>query len=66
MTKKGTGISFKTIWAVLMVAIYLMVAYMLVFSPFFHKSTISKEIRIGIAIIFALYGLYRGYRLVKK
>ncbi|MDR1742925.1 MAG: hypothetical protein LBR48_03785 [Dysgonamonadaceae bacterium] len=67
MTKKGSGIPFKSIWTILMIVIYLMMAYMLVFSPLFRKySTIPAEVRIGIAVIFALYGLYRGYRFLKK
>lgn len=67
MNKKGNGIPFKSIWSVLMVITYLLVAYLLVFSPLFREhSTLPEGVRIAIAIIFALYGLLRGYRFLKK
>lgn len=67
MTKKGGSLSFKLIWAILMVVIYFLVAYLLVFSPLFKEnSTIPEAIRIAIAVVFCVYGIFRGYRLLKK
>ena len=57
--------SFKLIWGIMMVVIYLSVAYLLVFTPLF-RSNISMGIRIAFGIIFTAYGILRGYRLWKE
>lgn len=57
--------SFKLIWGITMIFIYLSVAYLLVFTPLFRKN-IPEAIRIAFGIIFAVYGILRGYRLWKE
>jgi len=67
MTDGKNKFSFKMIWGITMVLIYLGIAYLLVFSPLFEeRSTIPKTIRIAIAVLFSVYGIYRGYRLWKQ
>ncbi|MEA4903556.1 hypothetical protein [Petrimonas sp.] len=57
--------SFKLIRGIVMVGIYLLVAYLLVFTPLF-QGNISIGIRIAFGIIFTAYGIFRGYRLWKE
>lgn len=59
--KKG----FKLIWGIMMVIIYVSVAYLLVFTPLF-RGNIPTGIRIAFGLIFATYGTLRGYRLWKE
>lgn len=67
MKDQKNKFSFKSVWGITMVVVYLGIAYLLVFSPLFEeRSTIPKGIRIAIAVLFSVYGLYRGYRLWKK
>ena len=57
--------SFKLIWGIMMIVIYLSVAYLLIFTPLFRRN-IPEGIRIALGIIFAAYGILRGYRLWKE
>ncbi len=67
MENKKSKFSFKLVWGIVMVCFYLGIAYLLVFSPLFKEhSTIPKSVCIAIAILFSVYGLYRGYRLWKN
>lgn len=66
MADSNNKFSFKLIWGIVMVCAYLGIAYLLVFSPLFDNSTMPKSIRIAIAVLFSVYGIYRGYRLWKK
>lgn len=59
--KKG----FKLIWGIMMIVIYLSVAYLLVFTPLF-RGNIPVGIRIAFGVIFSAYGIMRGYRLWKE
>ena len=59
--KKG----FKLIWGIMMVIIYVSVAYLLVFTPLF-RGNIPAGIRIAFGVIFTAYGILRGYRLWKE
>lgn len=54
------------IWGITMVVVYLGIAYLLVFSQLFERSTIPRGVRIAIAVLFSVYGIYRGYRLWKQ
>lgn len=56
---------FKLIWSIMMIIIYVSVAYLLVFTPLF-KGSIPAGIRISFGIIFTIYGIMRGYRLWKE
>lgn len=47
-----------------MVIIYLVISYLLVLTPIF-KESISQPIRITMAVLFSVYGIFRGYRLTK-
>lgn len=57
--------SFRFIWSLLMVFIYMGIAYLLVFSGIFENSMIDYNIRVAIAVLLVVYGLFRGYRLWK-
>lgn len=60
-------VSFKFVWGLVMVVTYLLIAYLLVFSTvFIERSTLPEVVRIILAIIFAVYGTFRGYRLWKQ
>lgn len=48
-----------------MAVVYVAAGYVLLFTPFFNRS-IHTGIRIGLGIIFGLYGLFRIYRAYKK
>ena len=63
--KQGKN-SLKLIWGIAMIVAYLGIAFLLVATPMFEKSTIPKTIRIAIAIVFFLYGLFRAYRIWKQ
>lgn len=66
--RRGTGNykkGFKLIWGLMMIVIYLSVAYLLVFTPLF-RGNIPIGIRIAFGVIFAAYGILRGYRLWKE
>ncbi|WP_298653739.1 hypothetical protein [uncultured Proteiniphilum sp.] len=56
---------FKLIGGIMMIIIYISVAYLLVFTPLFRKN-IPEGIRIAFGIIFTVYGILRGYRLWKE
>lgn len=56
---------FKLVWGIMMVIIYISVAYLLVFTPLF-RATIPLWIRISFGVIFSVYGVLRGYRLWKE
>lgn len=63
--KQGKN-SLKLVWGITMVIVYLAMAIMLVATPLFEKSSIPKTIRIAIAILFFVYGLFRAYRIWKQ
>lgn len=56
---------FKLTWGIMMVIIYISVAYLLVFTPLF-RGNIPAGIRIAFGVIFTVYGILRGYRLWKE
>ena len=49
-----------------MAVVYLLVAGTLLFTDFFKDSMLSNGVRTALGIIFALYGVFRVYRAVKK
>ena len=49
---------------ILMVAIYLAMAYALLFTPLFTH-TVPSWVRYVMGVVFFLYGIYRGYRVYK-
>lgn len=60
---KDQGKTWKLIFGIFMVLIYLGMAILLVFSEFFP---IAEPYRIIIGVLFFLYGLFRGYRVWKQ
>ena len=52
------------IFGIFMVLFYVVMAYVMIFSPIFVKS-ISDQIRYSMGVLFLLYGIFRGYRQVK-
>jgi uncharacterized membrane protein HdeD (DUF308 family) len=53
---------FKQIWGTTMGILYIAFAYLLVFTPLFESKLLPKGIRIMLGVIFATYGVMRGYR----
>ncbi len=50
----------NVVLGIIMVAIYMGMAYLLLFTTLFNLSDVMRYIMGG---VFALYGLFRGYRL---
>lgn len=67
--------SFKLIWSIVMSLVYLGIAYLVVFTPVLipyslrgHNTSANDEnffIRIFLGVILLIYGIYRGYRVIK-
>ncbi|MDR1653552.1 MAG: hypothetical protein LBS01_07910 [Prevotellaceae bacterium] len=55
---------FRPVFGILMVIVYLSMAYMLVFTNIF-ADTLYKPLRIIFSVVFSVYGVFRGYRLWK-
>ncbi|WP_101689656.1 hypothetical protein [Dysgonomonas massiliensis] len=55
--------SLRFVWSFVMIFVYLSVAYMLTQTKIFEN--ISETIRYAMAVVFAVYGIFRGYRLYK-
>ncbi len=58
--------NFKLIWGSTMAILYIAFAYLLVFTPFFESRLLPKGIRIMLGVVFAAYGVMRGYRIWKE
>jgi len=56
-------LNWRLLFGAIMVFIYLGMAAMLVFTDLFNLDTVY---RIIFAVLFFLYGLFRGYRLWKN
>lgn len=65
LDERGRNISMY-IFECVMSVIYLIVAYVLLFTNTFKGSMMSDGVRIGLGIIFALYGIFRVYRAIRK
>lgn len=61
-TQRKPG-KFRLIWGIIMVFIYLCMAYMVAFVNFFD---LSQVIRFIIGFLFLAYGVFRGIRLWKE
>ncbi len=53
------------LFGIIMLVIYLTMAYMLAFTPFFENSLENPAVRYTFAAIFAAYAILRGYRFIK-
>ncbi|MDH6353998.1 hypothetical protein M2132_000318 [Dysgonomonas sp. PH5-45] len=67
--------NFRNIWNAFMAVVYIVLAYVIAFTTYlipysFHDSFSTKDeyliIRVFLAVSFSLYGLYRGYVLLKS
>ncbi|MDR0830358.1 MAG: hypothetical protein LBN95_09675 [Prevotellaceae bacterium] len=61
--EEKTPLSFRAIFGVIMIIVYIGMAYMMVFTKIFNN--LSLPLRIVFAILFAAYGIFRAYRLWK-
>ena len=52
----------KIVFGILMIAIYLGMAYALLFTKFFEVTIQYEWMRYAFGTIFAVYGIWRGYR----
>lgn len=59
------GFIFRMVWGVMMVIIYFGMAYLLTLTNMF-KDVLPAALRIAFGTILALYGVYRGYRVLKN
>lgn len=65
MRERGRNISLY-IFECVMSVVYLIISYILLFTDVFKDSMMSDGVRRGLGIIFALYGIFRVYRAIKK
>ncbi|MBS1353186.1 MAG: hypothetical protein HPZ82_06620 [Coprobacter sp.] len=67
-TEKNTGKATKSrigyLFGIIMLLIYLTMAYLLAFTPYF-EATFNPTLRYIFAGIFAAYAIFRGYRFTK-
>lgn len=57
-----TPLSFRLIWGILMVIIYVGMFYMLVFTQLFAQY--APVIRYLFGCVFLAYGLFRGWKII--
>ncbi len=74
MKNEENNFSFKTIWSIIMTIVYFVLAYLVTFTPYLipynfrdRNSDVDDYmiVRIFLGIAFVLYGLFRGYRVIK-
>ncbi len=53
---------FRIVAGAIMVAIYLAMAFLLVFTTYFSH-TVPAWVRYSMGLVFFVYGIFRGYRL---
>ena len=53
------------LFGIIMLVIYLTMAYMLAFTPYFENSLENPAVRYTVAAILAAYAILRGYRFIK-
>lgn len=56
--------TFKAIFGIFMIFFYLCVAILLIFTPIFND--VNLYVRIGMGVLFFVYGLFRAYRMWKE
>ena len=59
--KQQRPMGMNIVLGMVMIAIYLGMAYLLLFTTFF--SNLHDIVRYIMGVVFALYGIFRGYRL---
>ena len=59
--KQKRPLGMNIVLGMVMIAIYLGMAYLLLFTTFF--SNLHDIVRYIMGVVFALYGIFRGYRL---
>ncbi len=59
--EKGKPTGMNIVFGVIMIAIYLGMAYLLLFTPFF--ANLYDVVRYVMGGVFVVYGIFRGYRL---
>ena len=59
--KQKRPLGMNIVLGMVMIAIYLGMAYLLLFTTFF--SNLHDLVRYIMGVVFALYGIFRGYRL---
>ncbi|MDU1905421.1 MAG: hypothetical protein E6772_11610 [Dysgonomonas sp.] len=68
--------SFKTVWSIIMFCVYMIIAYLVAFTPYMlpysmHRQGATKDdddfiiVRVILAAALFLYGIFRGYRIIK-
>lgn len=58
---KKRPLGMNVVLGMIMIAIYLGMAYLLLFTTFF--SNLYDIVRYIMGVVFAVYGVFRGYRL---
>ena len=58
---KRLPLGMNVVLGMIMIAIYLSMAYLLLFTTFF--SNLYDIVRYIMGVVFAVYGVFRGYRL---
>jgi len=61
----GTNIGLY-IFECVMAVLYLVIAYTLLMTDYFKEAALPKGIRIGLGVLFMLYGIFRIFRAIRK
>ena len=61
---KATKSRIGYLFGIIMLLIYLTMAYLLAFTPYF-EATFNPTLRYIFAAVFAAYAIFRGYRFIK-
>ena len=61
--RQNRKMNWRFIWGIFMVLFYLGIAVLLFFFDLFN---IKESLKIVIALLFFIYGIFRGYRMWKN
>ena len=57
-------INMRIVWGIFMIAIYLSMSFLLVFTDLFNRNMVFT-MRLTFGVLFLCYSIFRGYRLFK-
>lgn len=64
MSESNPKTDSRVFWGIFMTIAYIGIAYMLVFTTLFEN--IDHSVRVFLAVILFLYGIFRGYRTIRS
>lgn len=74
--QENNKFSFKTVWSIIMFFVYVVIAYLVAFTPYMLpysmvRQNVAKEddefiiVRVILGVALFLYAIFRGYRIIK-